>query len=92
MVQIHHVEVHPEVTHVLDKDLGVVRRQTQMVRESTVGTITHDGEVYEVADDGSFYVPEDVAAFMLRQPDWYSGPSPFEVSRRAQVPASQGKE
>lgn len=56
-------------------------RQTKMPIEQytpdDTDRIASGGETYEVQPDGSFFVPVEVAAFFVRQPDWYEGPNPF---------------
>lgn len=56
-------------------------RQTKVPVEQFIpddtDRITHDGETFEVQPDGSFFVPADLAEFLVRQPDWHPGPNPF---------------
>ena len=76
-MQIHHVETSYEDRWVLDEQRGAVKRREQIMKRSSAERIVHNGETYEVEADGTFLVPDDVAAFMCRQPGWHEGPSPF---------------
>lgn len=77
MYKIHHVESTPVEHYVVDPNLGPMRRVDQIVRRSSTESIVYKGETYKIQPDGCFDVPEDVAQFMCRQPNWNSGPCPF---------------
>jgi hypothetical protein len=44
---------------------------------SDVHRIAHQGETYDIGPDGSFTVPEHVAAHLVSQPGWHKGPNPL---------------
>lgn len=75
--QIHHVQTGYRDRWVLDADEGAVKRREMVMRHSDVHRIAHEGKTYDVHDDGTFHVPDAVAAHMLRMPGWHEGESPF---------------
>lgn len=77
--QIHHVKTIRTHRYVEDENGMMQKRPVERYARSDHDRIVYGetGETFEVAADGSFFVPVDVAVFFLRQPDWYEGPSPF---------------
>jgi hypothetical protein len=75
--QIHHTVVSHQDRYVLDPEFGAVKRREQVFAKSDVEQIKHGDDSYEVQPDGSFVVPAELADFMLKQPGWNEGPSPF---------------
>ena len=86
-MQIHRLDTVRTQHYVVDADLGVVLRKEQAIQPATTTAICHQGRTYEVQPDGSFMVPDDVAAFFLRMPAWHPGPSPFAPDGPASAPA-----
>jgi hypothetical protein len=66
----------------------VLRREIQM-KPADTGAIKHGEDTYEVQSDGTFDVPEHVAAHFLRMPGWHEGSNPF--AEEEPEPAEQGK-
>lgn len=82
---IHNVEVFDEKHYEIDAQKGAVLKHTQVLKRGTASAITHDDETYEVEADGSFRVPDDLAAFLVNQPGWYGGPNPFVEEYEAEA-------
>ncbi|MDA8329889.1 MAG: hypothetical protein M0027_01520 [Candidatus Dormibacteraeota bacterium] len=79
-MQIHFVEVQMRDRYVLDEHLGPVKRREQVLQPSSIDRINHKGQTYEVQDDLTFHVPDDVGREILAmRPDCHSGPNPFAV-------------
>lgn len=80
MPQIHQVEEYTELKHDLDPVRGMVLRSERKVLKGGTVAISHPDydEVFEIGPDGSFDVPDDVAAFLVKQPSWFEGPNPFQ--------------
>jgi hypothetical protein len=80
-MQIHHVETAYEDRFVLDPALGPVKRREQVMRQSGIDRIMHDGKTYERGPDGTFEVPDEVGAFLcgrsLANGSFSPGPNPF---------------
>jgi len=74
--RIHHVinSVKEEWDFDAHEGARLVRREA--AQPSGADRIIHSGATYE-ARNGTFEVPDDVAAFMLRMPGWHEGESPF---------------
>jgi hypothetical protein len=88
MTQIYHVIQSTSDRYVLDPDRGMVQRRELVMKASDVAAIKHGEDTYEVASDGTFDVPEHVAAHFLRQPGWHQGPNPFaEAEPEPEKPA-----
>jgi hypothetical protein len=88
MRTIHHVETSYKDRWVADPDLGMVKRHEMILGRSTTGAIAHKGKTYNVTDDGTFEVPEDLAAFLLNQKGWHEGATPFPPDEAAPSRAS----
>jgi hypothetical protein len=82
---IHNVEVFDEKHYEIDPAKGAVLKHTQVLKRGTADTIAHDGETFSVDADGSFHVPDDLAALLLKQPGWYEGPNPFVEEYEAEA-------
>lgn len=76
-MQIHEVQVFKKKSHHLDPEKGLVLQTQDIVKRSDTSVISFDGVEYEVDDDGTFDVPDEVAAFFIGTPGWYEGPNPF---------------
>lgn len=80
-MQIHHVETSFHDRYVVDPEHGQVRRREEVLRCSDITQVSHDGKTYSRDDDGTFDVPDDVAAFLVGrrtgQGTWRTGPNPF---------------
>lgn len=87
MQVIHHTHIEKTMRWTLDPDRGAVKEPVAVLKRSNVDRIVHDGETYEIHGDGSFYVPDHVAAFLLRMPDWHEGESPFPPDDVAPSPS-----
>jgi len=77
MAKIHHAITGTTERWVFDAERGPVLRSEMVKQDAGTDRIVHEGRTYERGPDGAFNVPEDVAQFFLRQPDWHPGPSPF---------------
>jgi hypothetical protein len=78
MTQIHQVIASEEARHEIDPLRGSIVRKEQVLKRGSVEKIAspeHGG--FSISDDGTFDVPEELAEFYLKQPDWYQGPNPF---------------
>lgn len=84
MKQIHHVAVSHQDRYVLDPALGAVKRREEVLAPSSVDRVVHEGDTFE-AENGSFNVPDELASFLLAQPGWHEGPSPFEDDDEAEA-------
>jgi hypothetical protein len=73
-MQIHNVEKVDQAVSAIDPIHGIVRRVETVIKQSSVTSI--DGK-YNIGPDGSFDVPDDVAAFLCNTPGWYAGPNPY---------------
>jgi hypothetical protein len=92
--QVHNVKSFTTVRYVED-DQGMTQRQVvERFAKSDTDRITYGptGETFEIAADGSFYVPVEVAEFLTRQPDWHSGPSPFAPEEPVEEPKPRSSE
>jgi hypothetical protein len=85
-MQIYHVHTEYEDRWVLDPQRGHVKRREELITPSGTTTIvvpadqfdsTPDGDEFTADNSGTFSVPDDVAAYFLRQPGWNEGLSPF---------------
>ena len=85
-MQIHDVEERVEERWVLDPVHGPTQKRELAANRSTTSVISvpaggfascPEGQTFELGADGSFDVPEDVAAHFLRMPGWHVGISPF---------------
>lgn len=86
-MKIHHVETRYEEQWVFDPVNGPGRKTVAIYQPSSVGRIVHGGQTFEVQPDGAFELPEEVAGFFLRQPNWFRGlppqpPEELETPRR----------
>jgi hypothetical protein len=91
-MQIHQVEVFDELRREIDPARGIVARREQVIRKGGATRIAHEGVTYEIDPDGSFDVPEEVAAVLVGKPGWYEGPNPFPAEVEAQPkPRSRAK-
>lgn len=70
----------------LDPDQGPIKKlvsdmtpggQTVISVPPAVFESCPEGAVFNIQDDGNFEVPEDVAKFFAKQPEWHIGASPF---------------
>ncbi|MGD0386755.1 MAG: hypothetical protein ABSB73_11555 [Solirubrobacteraceae bacterium] len=77
MTQIHHVVQSTANRYVVDPDRGIVQRRELVMGASDIQQIKHGDDMFQVGDDGTFQVPERVAAHFLRMPGWHEGPNPF---------------
>ena len=86
MTLIHQVEAHEQYEYEIDPIRGGVRRRTSDVtQQGSASAISHESGEYEIDDEGSFDVPEDVAEYFCNQPGWYRGPNPFAAQIVEQV-------
>lgn len=85
-MKIFHVQESWQDRWVLDPVTGPAMRHELVAKQSTMGTISvpekvypslPDGATFDVGDDGSFEVPDEVGAFFLRMPGWHAGVSMF---------------
>jgi hypothetical protein len=75
---IHQVETDTVIRHEVDPFRGHVAKRVEVLKQGTTSAIKfHDDREFE-AVDGSFDLPEDVAAYFLGTPGWYAGASPFD--------------
>jgi len=87
MRQIYHAETTTVERYVLDPTLGPIKRREEALKPSGTWRIgAPDGATFERGADGTFEVPDEVAAFWLRRPGWHEGASPFA----AEAAASRG--
>lgn len=97
--QVHKLRALKTFKFIEDPQTGrQVRVPTEQFVSDDTDRIKSGGETYEVQPDGSFYVPADLAEFLIRQPDWHAGPNPFplpevedrprQASRRARAVAA----
>lgn len=91
--QIHRLKAVKTFEFVKDPRTG---RQTRVPVEQFVpddtDRISHGDDVYEVRPDGSFIVPVDLAAFLVKDPDWHEGPNPFaEDLQEAEKPRAAAR-
>jgi len=78
MAQIHQVIASEQLRHEIDPLKGSIVRRDKVLKKGDVhGISAGDGQEFEIQADGTFDVPEEVAGFFLKQPDWYPGPNPF---------------
>lgn len=89
--QIHHARIGDRVRFVPDPGSaidhalfpgtshrrGMSAERYRALGPSDVHQIAHEGETYNIDPDGSFTVPEHVAAHLTRMPEWHEGPNPF---------------
>lgn len=95
MKQIYHVQQRTKNRHVVDPDQGMVMRSELIMQPSGFDRIVRchrDGhqEVYELQPDGTFMVPDEVAAEHLGRPGWHEGENPFFTDVE-EVPATPPK-
>ncbi len=77
-MKIHHVETKNDERWSFDPQLGPVRRSEPVVgRSGTDRVVSPEYGTFEVDPDGSFDVPDGLAKFLLNQPGWHAGASPF---------------
>jgi hypothetical protein len=76
-MRVHQVEEFTTNVHKLDPVRGMLLHHERGLRRGSAASITHDGETYEIASDGTFDLPADVAAAIVGRPGWYEGPNPF---------------
>lgn len=80
MTQIYRVKVSFRERYVLDEKEGMVMRRERILQPADEVTITDPKYgTFEVQPDGTFHVPDEVAAHFLRMPDWNEGANPFVV-------------
>lgn len=82
--QIHHAVVQESFKYIIDPIEGVVQRPVRALKSSGTTKIARDGQEYEIDPDGTFTLPADLADFLLRQPGWSEGPSPFALEAEAE--------
>jgi hypothetical protein len=97
--QIHHRRSVPVDEWVTDPDMGLVLKRSEKLMPNTADNLsvgkgtfasTPEGGTYQPDEDGTFTVPEDVAADMVKHhPHWYAGPSPF--ARAKETPPAPTK-
>jgi hypothetical protein len=78
-VVIHNVQTFDRSEHVVDPVRGPILKKEQVLKRGTIETVAHEGKTYKIDNSGSFNVPDEVAEFLLEQPGWYEGESPFPV-------------
>lgn len=85
-MRIHHLEVR-NTTHVAaDERTG----KPVLVRDKVLGpsgttAITYEGVQYNVQQDGTFDVPDEVGAYYMRGDGWFGGPNPFAEQFQAEA-------
>jgi hypothetical protein len=82
VTQIYNVIQSTANRYVLDPDHGMVQRRELVMRASDVSAIKHADDTFDVQPDGTFQVPEHVAAHFLRMPGWHEGSNPFAVEEQ----------
>lgn len=89
MRQIHHVAVTYRERWALDPERGAVKERQEVLGASGTWRIgAADGTAYDREADGTFMVPDEVAAFWLRRPGWFEGASPFPPPTETLRPAA----
>lgn len=91
MTQVHKVVETTVNRFEVDADHGVVQRVARLMKPAGDDRIKHGDETFEVQPDGTFELPEHVAAHFLRQPGWHEGPSPFAPDERDEKPSPRGR-
>ena len=86
-MKIHHVQEVAEDRWELDPVRGAVKARISVMKPSTVGRISHEGEVYDREKDGSFEVPDEVGRVFLSRVGWHEGLPPFAPDEEAPAPA-----
>ena len=77
-MQIHERAVIDELVQSVDPVKGLVATSERTIRPGGTKTIeSPDHGKFKIKKDGSFDVPDELAKFLLNQPEWHSGPSPF---------------
>jgi len=88
MATIHNVQLKASYEYRIDPKRGAVRERQESIIRSDTDRIVHNGETYEIDEDGNFNVPDDLAQFLTSQPDWHEGENPFPP---AEEPKSKTK-
>ena len=85
-MQVYHVHTTYEDRWLLDPDKGAVKRREALMKPSGTSSIAvpkgqfescPNGQTFTAQSDGTFELPDDVAAHFLRMPGWVEGSSPF---------------
>jgi hypothetical protein len=86
MPQIHEVQVFDEKRYEIDPHRGAVLKHDKVLKRGTTAALDYPGHgVFEVSDDGSFEVPDEVADYYTSLPDWDRGPNPFKDEIEAEA-------
>ena len=77
-MQIYFVERTYRDRWVMDEDRGLAKRRELIMQPSGIDRIVHEGKTYEVGDDMTFDLPDDVGRAILKmRPDAQEGVNPF---------------
>lgn len=76
-MQIHQIQEFKNPKTILDPSRGLVLTHERVLKQSSTSAIAFDGVTYEIGEDGSFDVPDEVGQYYVGRPGWYEGPNPF---------------
>lgn len=77
MRQIFQLEEKELMKYQLDPVAGLVKRSEHVIQPTSTIALSHNGQTFELEDDQTFHVPDDVADAFLRMPGWHEGENPF---------------
>ncbi len=80
-MKMHHLIIRTEEKFEVHPDRGVIKVPHHVPQASELHAIVHDGKTYEIGEDLSFEVPDEVGAFFLPRAvaggRFYEGLNPF---------------
>lgn len=91
-MKIHNVIAAQVPKHEIDPIQGVTIKMHTVLKAGGATTIA-GGEhgTFEIDDDGSFDVPDELGEFLLGTPDWFPGANPFYVAPEDTKSAAEKK-
>lgn len=79
-MKIHQVIAAQEPHYSVDPIKGVTLSHKTVLKPGTASVIGGPDGEYEIQEDGSFEVPDELGAALIAQPDWFEGSNVFQTA------------